>query len=222
MQPKAPCKPGVKARLPDPTRRHLLREDLENINRLLVVYNQCVALEEIGRSEADRLKFVSEAKHALRCGENPPAMFAANLRHQRWQYDQADEDTAWRQLNAHLYGIDPQRRAQPPPSELPALSEDARFVDLVLRVLPPEWRDRPFLWIKMRCPEWTRERWENAVRERAQYQLACQQVNALRRLGELGTLGDGWGLPSPETAEPCPECRQEGCTGGCLDVDDDA
>ena len=127
-------KDKLQARLPAPTRRHLLREDLEVTGRLLRVYNQAIARGEIGRSEADRLKFVSEAKHALRCGEDPPALFADNLQQQRWHYDQADEDTAWKDLRAHLYGIDAQRRPQPPPAiETPDLSEDARIVDAVQR-----------------------------------------------------------------------------------------
>jgi hypothetical protein len=210
-------------RLPAPTRRHLLREDLEEISRFLVIYNQAVDRGEIGRSEADRLTCYSEAKHALRCGENPPALFADNLQKQRWHYDQADEDTARRDLNAYLYGIDPQQREQPPPASVPrALSEDARMVDAVQR----EWTrlGQPgdaWAYVHARDLTWTRERWDKAVSELAE----SQRVWKAHRLAPIGELGikdtDWWASPFPEDLE-CAECGEVGPSCACAAVEDNA
>jgi hypothetical protein len=211
------------ARLRAPTRRHLLREDLEETGRLLSVYPQAIARGEIGRSEADRLKFVSAAKHALRCGEDPPALFADNLQQQRWYYDQADEDTARKDLKAYLYGIDAQRRPQPPPAiEMPDLSDDARIVDAVQR----QWarlghRGDAWAYVHVHDPTWSRERWDKAVHELAQHQLAWKEAHALSPIGELGIDTDWRASPFPADPE-CAECGEVSPTCMCQAVEDNA
>jgi hypothetical protein len=205
-----------KARLPAPTRSHLLREDLEEMSRLLVVYIQAIARGEIGRSDADRLKFCAEAKHALRCGADPQALFADNLRHQRWQYDQTDEDTARRQLTAHLYGIEEQRTAPPlPASEPPTLSKDAWCVRELQRDLARHGVQGD-VWAHLHRENpthWTDEHCHTIARELARYQQACQHATALGRLGEIGPE-ENWptGLWSDDAE--CAEC------GDMEDVED--
>jgi hypothetical protein len=208
------------ARLPAPTRYHLIREDLEETSRLLMVSHQAIARGEIGRSEADRLKFVSEAKHALRCGEDPPALFADNLQQQRWHYDQADEDAAQKELKAYLYGIDAQRKPQPPPAiETLDLSADARMVDAIQR----QWArlgHRGDAWASVHAhdPTWSRARWDKAVCELAEYQRVWK-VQRLVPIKELA-LEEVW------QASPCPEdlvcagCGEEGPACACQDVED--
>jgi hypothetical protein len=66
-----------------------------------------------------------------------------------------------------------------------------------MRRLPPDWRDRPFLAVKMKYPEWTRARWDTACRELAQAQHHWQQVHALRRLAEVGIMED-WRVFAPD------------------------
>ena len=202
---KTAAPPPPAARLPAPTLSHVRIEDLQETGRLLVLLDQARVQGLIGPSAPDRLRFVGLAEHALRVGsENPCGLFAKLLRSQSCDFiTDTDDAAAQQRLNAYN-GIYPRHRALPPPATPPPdLSEEARFVDRVLRVLPPEWRDRPFLWIKMQCPEWTWERWDTACNELAQARQAWAQPQTLRRLlerdeGELGGLSPG--------AACCPEC----------------
>jgi len=217
-----PTRPPEKpqAPLPAPTRTHLLREDLEDISRLLVIYDHAIDRGEVGRSEAERLKFCAEAKHALRCGENPTALLASNLKHQRWQYDQSDEDTAQRELKNHLYGCGAPRSSPPvPASAPPPLSKDAWCVRELQREMARH-AVQGDIWAYLRQEEgWTQERCHSVAQELTSYQQACQQGAALGRLGAHGE-GEEWqAAPFPPDAE-CAECGSIGGACACLNLED--
>jgi hypothetical protein len=145
-------------------------------------------------SEADRLNVVALAVHAQRVGHEPCRLFVALLRDRRWEViTQDDEDTAWGWLRDALYGPAPRKEPEataPPPVPAVPLSEDARFVDLAQRVLPPAWRDQPFLAVKLQDPTWTRARWEQAQAELTQWRLLQAQANARGQLASLGAILD--------------------------------
>ena len=215
-RPAAPA-----ARLPAPTLRPLcVSRTLQETGRLLALLDHARAQGLCGPSAPDRLRFVALAEHALRVGsKNPCGLFARLLGRQCWDFiTDADDAAAQQRLKADN-GIDTQRRAQPSPGvPPPTFSEDARFVDRVLRVLPSEWRDRPFLAVKMQDPEWTRERWDTACNELAQARQAWAQPQTLHRLlerdkGELSGLSPG--------AACCPECGEARPACACQEVEDD-
>lgn len=215
-----------KGKPPAPTLRHILPEDLQDTGRLLVLLDEARGQGLIGQAPADRLTFCAMAAHALRVGEDNPCGLFYRLLHAeklRLYLSDADDEAARARLNAYDYGIDEQRRFPPQPaaSEPPILSDDARFVDLARRVLGQDgWRGDPFIAVKMQYPEWTRERWDKAVCELGQYQLAWKQAKALRRLGELGREEDGLASLATGPMEHCPECGEEGPACACLDVED--
>jgi len=100
---------------------------------------------------------------------------------------QDDEDQARRLLREHRDGP-LRRRAVEACAPVPdaALSDDARFVLLAPQVLRQAgWRGEPFLAVKMQDPTWTRDRWEAAQAELAQWRLRqAQQRRSLWALGE--------------------------------------
>ena len=94
------------ASLPPPTLQHIEREDLTNIERLLVLYHHAVQQRLIGSSEAERLTFVALAQHIVSCHpKNLGGLFRHLLKQKRYHcVTQADEDAALRRLKHHLYG----------------------------------------------------------------------------------------------------------------------
>jgi hypothetical protein len=84
-------------------------EDLKDTARLLDLLGQAIDRKLISSSEADRLKFVALAEHALAIGKaNPPGLFARLLRGGCWGYiTQEDEDRARARLKAHDRGPEP-------------------------------------------------------------------------------------------------------------------
>src|SRR5690606_23004954 len=79
--------------LPEPTLNDVRVEDLEDTGRLLRLHAQAVARGLVGASEADRLRFVGAAEHALALGdENPPGLFMYLVHGRFWRYlTQGDE-----------------------------------------------------------------------------------------------------------------------------------
>ena len=56
-------------------------EDLKDTGRLLDLLDQAIDRQLVGSSEADRLRFVAAAEHALAIGQgNPPGLFASLIR----------------------------------------------------------------------------------------------------------------------------------------------
>ncbi len=159
------------APLPAPTLNDVRVEDLKDTGRLLVLLVQAIARDLVGTSEADRLRFVAAAEHALAAGKrNPPGLFMHLVRGRLWRYlTQEDEDRASRRLKLHQFG---------PPREVgggglrtgaamgPRLSEDARLVRELrgAMIRAGIFRD-PFPSLQARDPGWTRERWDAALAE---------------------------------------------------------
>jgi hypothetical protein len=174
------------------TLRDVQPEDLRDLERLLVLHHQAAMRGWVTWSEADRLNVVAAAVHARRVGQEPCRLFVALLRDRRWEViTQEDEDTAHRWLREQAYG--PWRPTMPSAgTPVPAvpLSDDARCVDALQRVLPPDWRARPFLAVKLQDPTWTLARWEHAQAELTQWRLLQAQANARSQRASLGAILD--------------------------------
>ena len=97
--------------LPAPTLNDVRVEDLKDTGRLLRLHAQAVARGLVGSSEADRLRFVGAAEHALALGTgNPPGLFMYLVRGRLWRYvTQEDEDRAHARLKRELRGEPPPR-----------------------------------------------------------------------------------------------------------------
>jgi hypothetical protein len=156
--------------LPAPKLADVRPEDLKDTGRLLDLFDQAIAQKLIGSSEADRLRFVAAAEHALAIGKaNPCGLFAFLIRGACWRYiTQADEDKANSRIKAHLRG--PARpcvaSGMSRPSSRPALSEDALVVLRVRAALSAAgyWGD-PYPQVRRHDASWTRERWDAALVE---------------------------------------------------------
>ena len=118
QEPRVPCQrrhpmaappPPHSTRTPlsvPPTLHHIAREDLTDIERVLVLYSQAVHQRLIGASEAERLTFVALAQHVLSCrATNEGGVFRHLLKQKRYHcVTQADEEVALVRLKQHLYG----------------------------------------------------------------------------------------------------------------------
>jgi hypothetical protein len=168
--------------------------DLGDVGRLEALRQQAIARGWLRDSAADQLNMIAAAVHARRVGQEPCRLFVALLRDRRWEViTQEDEDTAQRWLRDALYGAAPRtapEAAAPPVAPAVPLSADARYVDAVQRGVPPAWRDRPFLALKLQDPTWTPARWEQAQAELTQWRLLQAQANARGQLASLGALLD--------------------------------
>jgi hypothetical protein len=156
--------------VPDPKLADIRLEDLEDTGRLLELFNQAIAQKLIGSSEADRLRFVAAAEHALAIGKaNPCGLFAYLIRGACWRYiTQADEDKANGRIKAHLRGPTPPcvTPGMGRPSSRPALSEDAKVVLRVRAALSAAgYRGDPYPQVRRHDASWTRERWDAALLE---------------------------------------------------------
>jgi hypothetical protein len=170
--PPAPVANGAGgAPPPAPTLNDVRVEDLKDTGRLMVLLAQAIARDLVGTSEADRLRFVAAAEHAMAMGKgNPPGLFLYLVRGRLWRYlTQEDEDRASRRLKLHLFGA---------PREVgggglrtgvamgPGLSEDARLVrELRAAMIRARIFRDPFPALQARDPGWTRERWDAAMEE---------------------------------------------------------
>jgi hypothetical protein len=161
--------------LPSPRLDDVRLEDLKDTSRLLTLYDQGVAKGLVGSSEADRLKFVAAAEHALAIGKNnPPGLFAYLIRGACYRYvTGADEDAARRRLKLHEFGPPRDRISSATPAlSSPSrtietrLSDDARIVREVRTAMirAGVYRD-PWPTFSVRYPEWTRERWDASLSE---------------------------------------------------------
>jgi len=178
-----------------PTLSHIVPEDLTDTTRLLALFEQAHTHGLIGKSDSERLTFLSLAEHATVVGShNPCGLFAALIRRQCWHFiTESDEDAAYKRLKLHLYGQSDQKRPPPPPAiiEPPELSKDAFIVRELQRELERRgFRGDVFAWLHLEDALWTRERWDTAVLELEQAKRAWQQANALNRLGDLTGVGE--------------------------------
>jgi hypothetical protein len=165
----SPAVPGPGG-LPAPRLDDVRVEDLKDTGRLMELLGQAVSRGLVSESEADRLRFLGAAEHALAIGkENPAGLFAYLIRGKLWRYlTQDDEDRANARIKAFLRGPEPPGVAsssiQPPAR--PMLSEDARMVIRVRSALAGKgYRGDPFPQVRRLDPSWTRARWDAALAE---------------------------------------------------------
>jgi hypothetical protein len=154
--------------LPAPQLADVRIEDLKDTGRLLDLLGQAIDRKLLGTSEADRLKFVALAEHALAIGkENPPGLFAYLLRGGCWRYiTQGDEDRANARIKAFLRGPELVPVARAATLSRPVLSEDARAVREYRRAFTAaKYPGDPFPQVRRHDPSWTRERWDAALAE---------------------------------------------------------
>jgi hypothetical protein len=145
-------------------------EDLKDTGRLMDLLGQAVARGLVSTSEADRLRFVASAEHALAIGQgNPAGLFVYLVRGKLWRYlTQDDEDRANVRIKAFLRGPERPRVAAGGMFGLsaPSLSEDAKVVREIRAafIRAGIYRD-PFPEFHRRQPDWSRERWDAAMAE---------------------------------------------------------
>jgi hypothetical protein len=156
-----------------PDLRHIMPEDLTDTGRLLELYAQAVALGLVPASEWGRLRFVAAAEHARSIGTtNPCGLFVRLVRGGSLHFATEDDATAASvRLRRHLYGgAAPGRVSVAVPGGIahpgPELSGDAQVAQAVRSAAARAgYRGDPFPLLKRQQPEWTRERWDQAVRE---------------------------------------------------------
>jgi hypothetical protein len=168
--PAAPGRVPAPVALPAPRLEDVRVEDLKDTGRLMDLLGQAVARGLVSGSEADRLRFVGAAEHALGIGkENPAGLFMYLVRGKLWRYlTQDDEDRANLRIKAFLRGPELPRVASSSirPAARPMLSEDARMVIRVRSALAAKgYRGDPFPQVRRLDPSWTRERWDAALAE---------------------------------------------------------
>jgi hypothetical protein len=101
--------------IPAPKLADVRLEDLKNTDWLLELYGQAVARGLVGTNEADRLRFIAAAEHALAIATNPAALFVWLVLNGAWRFiTQAAEDRANARIKAHLRGPEPASVASPP------------------------------------------------------------------------------------------------------------
>jgi hypothetical protein len=184
-----------KAKNHTPTLSHIVLEDLTDTTRLLALFEQAHTQGLLGKSDSERLTFLSLAEHAKVVGSyNPCGLFAELTRRKCWHFvTESDEDAAYRRLKQHLYGqlppsVSAPARLTPAP---PKLSKDAFMVRELQRELARQgWHGDIFAWVHQYDPAWSRARWERATAELAQAQAAWQHANVLNRVGDLTGVGD--------------------------------
>ena len=176
-----------------PTLCHIVPDDLWDTGRLLTLFEQAQTERLIGKSDSERLIFLATAHHARVIGTtNPCGLLAALIRRKLWHYVTAsDQDAASTRLKQYLYRQPPQQRRAPQhtTTESPELSQDAAIVRHVHTELARAgFHGEVFALVSRQDASWTRERWDNAVRELAQARRAWQRANDLNRVGSIPVL----------------------------------
>jgi hypothetical protein len=122
-------------------------------------------------SEWGRLRFVAAAEHARVIGtRNPCGLFVRLVRGGLLHFATGDDEQAASvRLRRHLYGSAREGPAGPERTVTrsePELSADARLVEAVRGAAArARYRGDAFPLLKRVQPEWTRERWDQAVAE---------------------------------------------------------
>jgi hypothetical protein len=156
--------------LPLPRLEDVRLEDLKDTGRLLLLLEQAITRNLVSSSEADRLRFVGAAEHAMAVGkENPPGLFCHLIRGRLWRYlTQGDEDLASLRLKRHQFAVPGEVGVGDRSRSLGSarLSSDAELVGGVRAALIRAgiFRDA-FPEFQARNPGWTRERWDGALSE---------------------------------------------------------
>lgn len=144
--------------------RGVREEDLKDTGRTLELHAQAVRAGIVNDSEADRLRVVAAAEHALDVAtKNAPGLFATILRNGLFGFlTQDDEDAARRRIREHLHGGP--RRTPGPMAQGPEVSDDARLAwKVVAAARRAGLKGDPFYLLRQKDPTWTRPRWDAAV-----------------------------------------------------------
>ena len=157
-----------------PTWKHVDPRDLRDTPRLLELYEQAVAAGDLGRSEANRIRFVTAAEHAAVKGTaNPCGLFVHLVKGKLWHYaTESDEEAARLRLNRTLFGVSRERPPEPPKPKRKRveLSDDARFAHAVDAVSTQKGIP-PMVIVRQMRPDWTAERYEAALAEAEESRL---------------------------------------------------
>lgn len=163
---RAGSKGRAKAAAKPPPRLDDVRpENLAETGRLLDLHRQATARGLVGPSEADRLRFVAAAEHALAIGRgNPPGLFAYLIRGGLWRYlTREDEDRANARIKRELWGVPGSRPVGGPmvAGRGSGPSADARLVREVRSATIRAGISRdPFPEFLRLNPGWDRARWD--------------------------------------------------------------
>jgi hypothetical protein len=185
-----------------PTLSHIVPEDLTDTTRLLALFEQAHTQRLIGKSDSERLTFLSLAEHAKVVGShNPCGLFAELTRRKCWHFvTESDEDAAYRRLKQHLYGqlppsVSAPARITPAP---PELSKDAFMVRELQRELARQgWHGDIFAWVHQYDPAWSRALGtrHRRIGAGAGYLAAHQCLEPGRQShGRRGRPGRPWGV----------------------------
>jgi hypothetical protein len=92
-----------------PTLHNVTPEDLRDIARLLILFEEATRQGVTKGSDSARLQFIAAAEHALVIGANNPCGLFIHLIRQKLSHfiTQDDEDAANKRLKRHLYGQTP-------------------------------------------------------------------------------------------------------------------
>jgi hypothetical protein len=138
---------------------------LSSSDGILRLWRRACSLGLISESDADRLRFFGAAERSRRkATRNPAGFFAWSIRRGVPYLTGHEEDAARRRLAALLEP--PTSRAEPVLVPRGQLSADARFARALLQVLQQRRVTAdPFVHLSRERPEWTRPRWDAALRE---------------------------------------------------------
>ena len=149
---------------------HVLPDDLRDTVRLLNLHDRAVGQELASLSGWDRRRFVAVVEHARIIGtRNPCGLFVRLVRGGLWHFATGDDEAAASvRLRRHLHGQTMARQVEPGAGcrRTSDLSADAQLVQAVRAVAAQQrLRGDPFPLLLHQKPDWTRERWDNAVAE---------------------------------------------------------
>jgi hypothetical protein len=167
---QAPAPSSQPSPLSAPKLADVRLEDLKDTGRLLDLHHQAVEQGVIGESEADRLRFLAAAEHALAIGKaNPCGLFVYLIRGKLWRYlTQSDENRANARIKAHLRGpaLPTKASGMGCPSIRPVLSDDAQMVlNIRAALAKAKFKGDPFPQLRRIDASWDRARWDDALRE---------------------------------------------------------
>ncbi len=167
-----------------PTLKNVVPQDFRSTDRLLGLFADAERSGVVGGSDADRLRFVALAEHALAVGTEPPRLFSSLVRRGLWKFITGDdEDRANARLKRHFEGPADDSPTVRRRAKAPALSRDA----LIVRQIKNNLRRSavtadPVRELERIDATWTRERWEQAEMEILQADLTARKIS--------GVLGD--------------------------------
>lgn len=193
--PAGLCKGRRGEELPAPNLRDVKREDLSDIPRVMVLFDQARERGLVEEGFLDRLNFAAAAEHArVRGSSNPAGLFFHLVSKKLWHYVTAgDEDAVRSRVKAHVFG-EPEtskndRAASPKPSRkrLQDLSKDA----YALRAVRKRLQLRPDAAVLACSLEsefvkagWTPEQYKAAVEELERYCSPDEQSQLEGAVGE--------------------------------------